>query len=538
MAINQKSVNSYAIDFGTSNTVIASLNSLTKEIKIVGLNNLCQQLSGSPPLIPSLLYLQNATQNKVLIGQEVVNSGLNARDDVRFFHNFKRGIGSEIQGFLPEIDNVEINFEAIGKIYLTKIIEQLKIESSEAINSLVLTVPVDSFEIYRLWLTEIFRSLEIEQIKIIDEPTAAALGYGLTNQKTLLVIDIGGGTADFSLVELEANLDNYQGVILKWGQKILGDNQAKKNRTAKVIAKVGKNLGGADLDNWLVNYFVDQQGLTPSSLLNRLVERLKIKLSTQDKATEVYFNDETLESFELSLDQQTFSKVLRYHELFPQLDELMTKMLQSARRNGVEITNIDSVVLVGGTVKIPQIQDWVSGYFPVSKIKCDRPLTAIAEGSLQILNGLEVKDFIHHSYGVRYWNRKNKRHSWHPLIKNGQPYPMSQPVTLTLGASVKDQPCIELIIGEIGSEDVVTEVYFENNQLKTRSLNSENNLVKPLNNSNEARTIANLNPPGSPGSDRIELKFQVDSQCYLRVSVKDLLTENKLLDSQILIQMR
>ena len=485
-----------------------------------------------------MLYLQDASQNEVLIGQEVVNSGLNTRNDVRFFRNFKRGVGSEIQGFLPKIDNVDINFEAIGKLYLTKIIEQLQLESSEPIDSLVLTVPVDSFEIYRLWLTEIFRSLEIEQIQIIDEPTAAALGYGLTNQKKLLIIDIGGGTADFSLVELEANLNNYQGVILKWGQKILGDNQAQKNRTAKVIAKVGKNLGGADIDNWLVNYFVDQQNLTPSSLLARLVERLKIKLSTQDEATEVYFNDETLESIQLSINQENFAKVLRYYELFPQLDELMTKMLQSARRNGVEITSIDNVVLVGGTVKIPQIRDWVSGYFPKEKIKCDRPLTAVAEGALQILNGLEVKDFIHHSYGVRYWDRKNKRHNWHPLIKNGQPYPMSQPVTLTLGASVKNQPCIELIIGEIGSEDVVTEVYFENNQLKTRSLNSEQNLVKPLNDSDEARTMATLDPPGKPGSDRIELQFQVDSKCRLRVSVTDLLTDNKLLDSQILSKIR
>ncbi len=538
MALTQNSFNSYAIDFGTSNTVITSLNSLTKETKIVSLNSLCQKLSGSPPLIPSLLYLQDATQNKALIGQEVLNAGLNSTNDARFFRNFKRGVGSEIQGFLPQIDDTEISFEAIGKLYLTKVIEQLRLERSDPIDSLVLTVPVDSFELYRLWLTDICRSLAVEQIRIIDEPTAAALGYGLTSQKTILVIDIGGGTADFSLVELETNLDNYQGLILKWGQKILGDNQAQKNRTAKVIAKVGKNLGGADIDNWLVNYFVDEQNLTPSSLLTRLVERLKIKLSTQDKATEVYFNDETLESFELSLDQETFAKVLRFYELFPQLDELMTKMLQSARRNGVEITNIDNVVLVGGTVKIPQIQDWVSGFFPVEKIKCDRPLTAVAEGALQIINEIEVKDFIYHSYGVRYWDRKNKRHNWHPLINNGQPYPMLHPVTLTLGASVVNQSCIELVIGEIGSEDIVTEVYFENNQLKTRSLNSEQKLVKPLNDSIEARTMATLDPPGYPGSDRIELQFQVDSQCYLRVSVKDLLTENMVLDSQILTKIK
>ena len=64
------------------------------------------------------------------------------------------------------------------------------------------TVPVDSFEAYRLWLTEVCQALDIEQVRLLDEPTAAALGYELTaQQRTLLVIDFGGGTLDFSLVQ-------------------------------------------------------------------------------------------------------------------------------------------------------------------------------------------------------------------------------------------------------------------------------------------------------------------------------------------------
>ena len=68
--------------------------------------------------------------------------------------------------------------------------------------SLVLTVPVDSFEVYRSWLSGVCETLPVERIRLLDEPTAAALGYGMTAAETLLVVDFGGGTLDLSLVQL------------------------------------------------------------------------------------------------------------------------------------------------------------------------------------------------------------------------------------------------------------------------------------------------------------------------------------------------
>ena len=58
------------------------------------------------------------------------------------------------------------------------------------------------------------------------------------------------------------------------------------------------------------------------------------------------------------------TEILSYHDFFKQLDELMNKISQKARRNGVEITKIDRVVLVGGSVQIPQVQTWIENYFP------------------------------------------------------------------------------------------------------------------------------------------------------------------------------
>jgi molecular chaperone DnaK (HSP70) len=158
-------------------------------------------------------------------------------------------------------------------------------------------------------------------------------------------------------------------------------------------------------------------------------------------------------------------------------------------------------------------------------------------GALQLAQGFELKDFLYHSYGIRYWDRRKNAHHWHPIIKTGQAYPMSQPVELVLGASVDNQPSIELIIGELGADTGGTEVYFDGDRLVTRSLNSGERSVQSLNDKEGARTIARLDPLGYPGSDRIKLQFLVDNQRFLRITVEDLLTQQTLLDNQIVAQL-
>ncbi|NJO51395.1 MAG: Hsp70 family protein, partial [Leptolyngbyaceae cyanobacterium RM2_2_4] len=91
----------YAIDFGTSNTVIARWNAATQQPETLALIDLSFRLGKNPPLIPSLVYVEDAASGKVLAGQTVRDRGLDLSSDPRFFRNFKRGIGAEIQGFLP-----------------------------------------------------------------------------------------------------------------------------------------------------------------------------------------------------------------------------------------------------------------------------------------------------------------------------------------------------------------------------------------------------------------------------------------------------
>jgi molecular chaperone DnaK (HSP70) len=93
-----------AIDFGTSNTVIARWNPVTQQPETLNIPGLSIQQSLNPPLIPSLVYLEDASKGQVLVGQQVRDRGLDLKNDPRFFRSFKRGIGADIQGFLPEID--------------------------------------------------------------------------------------------------------------------------------------------------------------------------------------------------------------------------------------------------------------------------------------------------------------------------------------------------------------------------------------------------------------------------------------------------
>ncbi|WGV24654.1 Hsp70 family protein [Halotia branconii] len=528
-----------AIDFGTSNTVITRWNPVTQEPETLSLPGFSIQQSLNPPLIPSLVYVEEATQGKIFVGQQVRDRGLDLKGDARFFRSFKRGIGADIQGFLPELDGQIVTFERIGQWFLTHLIEQLAPQEG-GLDSLVLTVPVDSFEAYRHWLGKVCQALPVEQVRMLDEPTAAALGYGLVDQEILLVIDFGGGTLDLSLVQLNKGAQANPkpvGFLLKWGSKSLAEDSKQKVKTARVLAKAGQNLGGTDIDNWLVDYFAKSQGLAVSPLTTRLAERVKIQLSTQNQASEVYFDDETFESYELELNRDILENILKEHAFFELLDESMMNLLQQARRQGIELADINAVLLVGGTVQLPAVQTWVKQYFEPEKIRCERPFEAIAQGALQLTQGIEIKDFLYHSYGVRYWNRRQQRHNWHPIIKAGQAYPMNQPVELVLGASLENQPSIELIMGELGVETGATEVYFDGDRLITRRLDSGETSVKPLNDQEGARTIAQLTPPGFPGSDRIKILFQVDEQRFLRITVEDLLTNDTLLENQLVAQL-
>ncbi len=534
----------YAIDFGTSNTVVARINP-NGEIETVQLDY-SSLTSDNPPLIPSFVYVQDAVNEQILIGQEVCDRGLDnkiTKGEQRFFKAFKRAIASNISVFVPEIDGREVGFELVGEWFLKKIIENLP-----DVDSLIFTVPVDSFEAYRHWLSEVCTNLTVNQVSIIDEPTAAALGYGLNGSgETLLVIDFGGGTLDLSLVKLsqiETELNQRKSslnFLLKWGDRTIKStikkspnnplSNTQNPQTAKVLAKTGQNLGGIDIDNWIIDYFHKALGLPKNSIVTRLAERIKIALSSIQSTTEIYFNDQTFESYELTLTRSQLNQILEQQKFFVNLDLALDRIRQQSTRQNIDLEKIDAVLLVGGTSQTPAVKEWTLRHFPIEKIKAHKPFEAIAHGAVS--QGWELKDLLYHSYGVRYWDKRRKQHNWHTIVKSGETYPLSKPVELTLGASNADQPSIELVIGELGETNV--EVYFEDDRLITRALDNQQVAVQILNQNSKA--IAQLNPLGQMGSDRIKVFFQVDQKRILRISVIDLLTNQNLLEDIPVVQL-
>ncbi|BAD79583.1 similar to DnaK protein [Synechococcus elongatus PCC 6301] len=528
-----------ALDFGTSNTVVARWNTETQSPELLSLTNLSQRGSQTPPLIPSLLYVEEATMPRLLAGQAVRDQGRDRPQDSRFFRSFKRGIGAEVTGFLPDLDGVCPDFEQVGQWFLDTVIAALEPGDRDGAD-LVLTVPVDSFENYRLWLSRVAQQWPVDRVRLIDEPTAAALGYGVEQQSPILVFDFGGGTLDLALIELGQTTSKVRsplGFILKWGDQSFGDNSGQRPQLARVLAKAGRNLGGNDLDDWLTDYFAKQLNTAPTRVLTRLAERIKIQLSTTPEASEVYFDDETLQSLQLQLDRSQFQQILHDRGFSEQLDELLESVLQQGRRQGINPDAIAAVLMVGGSAQIPAVQDWLAGYFPTEKIRCDRPFEAVACGALQLAQGLEVRDFLYHSYGIRYWNHRSQRHDWHPLIPPGQAYPMAEPVELVLGASVAQQPSMELVLGELSQDRGATEIFFDGDRLITRRIGPDRTAAKALNDSETARTIARLDPPGDPGVDRLRLQFWVDRDRFLRVTIEDLLTLETVVENQVVIQL-
>jgi molecular chaperone DnaK (HSP70) len=530
----------YAIDFGTSNTVVARINE-NGEIETVKLDAYSSFIADNPPLIPSFVYVQDAVKEQVLIGQEVSDRGLDNKSikgEPRFFKAFKRAIGSNVSMFVPEIDGREIEFELVGEWFLKRIIDCLP-----DADSLIFTVPVDSFESYRNWLGEVCEKLTVDQVRILDEPTAAALGYGLNGGgETLLVVDFGGGTLDLSLVKLSSEQAKTKvnqpksplGFLLKWGDRTIKNASVSNNQSsqiAKVFAKTGQNLGGIDIDNWIVDYFHKELGLPKNSIVTRLAERIKISLSSSISVTEVYFNDQTFESYELTLTRSQLNQILEQQNFFANLDQALDRIRQQATRQNIDLDKVDAVLLVGGTSQIPAVKEWALKHFPSEKVRANKPFEAIAHGAVS--QGWELQDFLYHSYGVRYWDKRYKKHNWHTIVKSGATYPLEKPVELTLGASIADQPSIELVIGELGETNV--EVYFEDERLVTRVLDGKQVAVQILNENSKA--IAQLDPLGQTGSDRIKVLFQVDQKRTLRITVQDLLTKQNLLNDVAVVQL-
>ncbi len=525
--INKNVFGTLAIDLGSSTTVVV----FQKE------NGQPPELLDLPPIsraigeIPSLIWKSSEKEESYLIGQQIIDLNLINEKENNLSQDFKRWIGStEIE---PIYDS-KITPEKAGEILIHSIWE--KVSQKVNIKRLVLTAPVDTYREYRTWLVNVCNSLEVKEIALVDEPTAAAMGAGLEPGSTLLVLDFGGSTIDMSIVALEGGEGQASPIaqLVRFDGNNLEGKSTQVLRTAKVLGKSGLRLGGKDIDRWIFHHLLPEENPTNSIL--RKAEELKCELSnTNIKETLVITkkvnNIQNEEKF-LKLSKKGLEELLIEKGLLKSIEKLFIQTINSAKRNSFELKDLDSVVLVGGGSRIPLIKNYLSDICNSIPFLTPPPIEAIALGALHLTPGVQIKDVLNKGVSLRCWNKKNEKHIWHPLFLAGQTWPTNKPLEIILAASINNQLSIDLIIGEPQEEGSNEIIYI--NGLPTLTTIEYKDKIKKINN-----TIISIpiDPPSEIGQDCIKLMFNINDNCQLEVEGVDL-RNNKVITKQNLGEIR
>ena len=544
-----------AIDFGTSNTAIAILTSQDDwdidKPKTLCFDDISRDFvtsEGIASLVPSLVYVSGKQQ--FLFGKQVekkAGSQVKEQDhSKRLFQSFKRDIVANFRSPDREIDGERYDVEAIAEIFLMEIWQRLRSQNIEP-TQLILTVPVGAFEAYLNWFHSFADKIQVPSLKIIDESTAAALGYAVTRPNALvLVIDFGGGTLDLSLV------------------RTAPINKNSQFTKAEVIAKSDAHIGGIDFDCWIAEHFLRQWGITRSQIsendwlkILKLAEQIKIKLSLVTEVTETWL-DEQMMTREMILSQAELTDILEQNQMLDQLREAIDEVLTLALNKGTSKAAIEQVLLVGGSCQIVAIQQLVISYFGKSKVKLGKPFEAVSHGALVLGQAIAIEDHLRHSYAIRLWEPYLNQYSFYTLFEKGTTYPCQRPEPLILQAAIAAQAEIWLDIGEVAdiSQSEVTydalgrmtsSQLLKQSDFRSLSINSRNvprhnsEAVHKVINQDQSESnqvcIARLEPLGQLGSDRIAVDFAIDERRVLIATIKDLLTDKLLINQQAIAKL-
>ncbi len=510
-----------AIDFGTSNTIVCIEDPLTQAPRTLAFDSISRRFYvGSDPVdvVPTLVFIQATDQ--ILLGEAVRAQRLGAVQPERLFQSFKRDL---VADYVPPpriIDDHSYGPEQVAEIFLRHIdqaITQANIQPSQVI----FTVPVGSFERYLTWIRTVGQQLSFPSIRIIDESTAAALGYAVTHPGSIvLVVDFGGGTLDLSLVRTAAQ---------DAGQTVF---------KAEVIAKTDAYVGGIDIDTWIVEAYLAKQGSSKAEIgpigwqnLIEIAERMKIRLSQEEKASESWFDDERFMAYELECSRLELEDILESRQLLDQVRSALDEILLIAQSKGIAKSQIEQVLLVGGSCQIPAIQQLVISYFGRARVQADKPFEAVAHGALLLGKQVEVEDYLRHNYAIRLWDPHAKAYTYFPLFEKGCRYPCQRSEALTLQVANDGQQEVRLDLGEIADVAQAEVAYDAQGRMTSRRLTRQTDF-RPLSDRKDPVCLARLNPPGKVGTDRIRIEFEVNDQRILIASVEDLWTQQVLVSQQ------
>jgi molecular chaperone DnaK (HSP70) len=509
-----------AIDLGSSTTVVAWHDGSAAPPQLLALP---PYSLGEPAVVPSLIWLAAADgQERALLGRQVLEADLADRDGPGLCRDFKRRIGAPPapagSAAEPEAPagagGAWLSPEAAGALLLRRLWQSLPPQVVP--ERLVLTAPVEAYRGYRQWLREVCRDLAVPELALVDEPTAAAIGAGLPPGSRVLVVDVGGGTIDLSLVVLEGGQGRAAPIaqLLRFaGRDLEGDRQAL--RCARVIGKAGLAIGGRDIDRWIAAELCPD--LPPSGALLREAEAIKCQLSDQARAVRLWAPAEAPRR-ELRLERPRFEALLEERGLISQLDALLDTIQAAARREGVDPTRLDAVLPVGGGSRIPRLRRWLAERCGTIPLKGERPVEAVALGALALTPGVRLRDVLRRGVALRCWDQRLGAHRWQPLFMAGQPWPTEQPLELVLACSRDQQQALELVLGEPVAEERA-EVVFRDGLPVLRRRPAGDPDVEAW---SRQPAPLELRPPGQRGEDRLRLRFSIDGEGQLLVEGEDL----------------
>lgn len=517
-----------AIDFGTSNTVLAVWDPARHEGVPLHLSEYGRQLryrggdAADEPIsiIPSLIHY--APDNIRWLGKQVLQKGLyDSGQTVRWM---KRYISRRGPSHL-RLDGRAITYPEAGRDFLAAVLALAAAEINLGDEEVGFTAPVESFEHYENWLREVAAAAGMPRFRLIDEPSAAALGYGAHVQPgdVYLIFDFGGGTLDVAIVLVDEDAGQASG------------------RRCRVLGKAGADIGGATIDGWLFQEVLRQNGRKDSDEdirpLSRALlaecERAKELLSFQDEVAVRVSLAKDGPELQAALTRGLLESLFDAHEAFNQVDHTIRRALTAAHERGYDEDHVKAVLLVGGSSLIPSVQQTVQRIFGRTRVLLKRPLDAVARGAAAFVAGVDFYDHIQHDYAVRFVSPAQGDYEYRPIVERGTAYPSTAPVArMTIKASHDGQTQLGIAIFEMGERRArrtgpALELVFDPQGMarvhQVTPEEEERQYYFWVNENNPTFLLAD--PPAVKGEPRFEVEFGIDANKRLLVTARDLKTK-------------
>lgn len=358
------------IDLGTTNSVMAVVREDVPEIIPMGTND--------DQVLRSAVYFSNISgQNHVSFGKEAIERGTEIGSTENFKFDFKRDIGRPIASDTP--DHTRVNSIILSALVLNEFRKRAYVVGQEmgqadGIKDAVITVPAYFTSDQRAATKNAGRIAGFNVLRIINEPTAAAIAYAHNKnaQGNVLVFDLGGGTFDVTIMRVA-------------------------DHAYDILATDGNSrLGGIDFDKRLVGYIMqelEKQGVNMTNLSEK--EKIQLQYKAEQIKTSLSVNDQAL--YEHYVNGQGYG-VLITQAIFNEitldlLKDTEIKVQSTLQASGLKWEEIDHILLVGGSTRMPMIRQMIrlmSGLEPKFDLNPD---TIVAQGA-SILADLIVNNEV------------------------------------------------------------------------------------------------------------------------------------------------